>query len=347
MALQLPPIIGANQFQRPDLGQTIASFFNQRRETQEAEKIAQAQQAIQNTRDLAGQFQAILDTDDFDLRRRGLSRLGQELINSGDEKGFEFVKQALAIENNDELRLFLTRQVTKGIAVTDQLGKFLNPDPVKKTTLQKNLIAAGFTPGTPEFETKLEELISRPIGTTVNVGTQGFKIPAGFMLNPDDPTGQSVVPIQGGPAGKLSGEGAKLEEISRGGLAAVAELEAMIASGNITQETLGAAIAPGIFNFFKSANVQEFETLSDDLADMIGRLRSGGAINTDEEAKFVRLLPVFGDKDSVIDNKLRRLKAKFINISSKVSLAPIKGADKLTPEEQAELDRLEAKFGNP
>ena len=123
MALQLPPIIGSGR--GLDLNQQISDLFGGIRKKQEAEKIAQAEQAIQNTKNLAGQFQSILDTGDFALRRRGLSRLGQELINSGDEQGFERVKQALAIENNDELRLFLTRQVTKGIAVTDQLGKFL------------------------------------------------------------------------------------------------------------------------------------------------------------------------------------------------------------------------------
>lgn len=196
--------------------------------------------------------------------------------------------------------------------------------PAELTSIQKNLIAAGFQSGTPEFQTKLLELIERPTGTTVNVGTQAFKIPAGFMINPEDPTGQSIVPIPGGKGGTLSGEGAKLEEISRGGLEAVTELRQMFLSGNVTQETLAAATAPNVFNFFKSANVQDFEVLRNDLQDMLGRLRSGGAITNDELATFSTFVPKFGDKPAVIDKKLKRLEGKFKNIQSKVSLAPIK-----------------------
>ena len=118
MALILPPI---QQNRGLDLNQLIAGLIQQGGRRQESEKIAQAQRLVQNTRDLAGQFQSIMDVEDFDLKRRSLSRLGQELIKSGDEKGFEIVKDALALDNNDDLRVFLARNVARGIAVTDQV----------------------------------------------------------------------------------------------------------------------------------------------------------------------------------------------------------------------------------
>lgn len=42
--------------------------------------------------------------------------------------------------------------------------------PVTTTSLEKNLIAAGFTPGTPEFQAEVQKFIEKPTGTTVSIG---------------------------------------------------------------------------------------------------------------------------------------------------------------------------------
>ncbi len=60
----------------------------------------------------------------------------------------------------------------------------MQPD---RTTLQQNLIAAGYTPGTPEFEAEMAKQLAKPTGTSVSVGAgetefakqsvqQGFKM---------------------------------------------------------------------------------------------------------------------------------------------------------------------------
>lgn len=43
------------------------------------------------------------------------------------------------------------------------------------TSIQKNLIAAGLKPGTPEFQQELLASIRKPVGTTVNVGDPSIK----------------------------------------------------------------------------------------------------------------------------------------------------------------------------
>jgi hypothetical protein len=115
--------------------------------------------------------------------------------------------------------------------------------------------------------------------------------------------------------------------LSRAGSDIVKKITASINAGDITQETLAAAATPSVFNVFKSGNVQKFETLRTDLIDVVGRLRSGGAINADEEARFTELLPVFGDKPETIDLKMKQMGAKFENIGSNIGLAPIPGQD--------------------
>jgi hypothetical protein len=42
--------------------------------------------------------------------------------------------------------------------------------PPATTSLEKNLIAAGFTPGTPEFQAEVQKFIEKPTGTTVSIG---------------------------------------------------------------------------------------------------------------------------------------------------------------------------------
>lgn len=64
-------------------------------------------------------------------------------------------------------------QTAKTIAQTGQIGV---EKPATKTSLEKNLIAAGFTPGTKEFQAEVQKFIEKPTGTTVSIGgEQTFK----------------------------------------------------------------------------------------------------------------------------------------------------------------------------
>lgn len=66
-----------------------------------------------------------------------------------------------------------------------------------ETDIQRNLIAAGFKPGTPEFSQAMMQSILKP-STQINMGdNKQFEIPSGYMLkNPENPS-EGVVPIPG------------------------------------------------------------------------------------------------------------------------------------------------------
>jgi hypothetical protein len=332
--------------------------FKVQQSEQLAQQVQQAQAEQTRLDTMFLQLNRIEKMPSGPAKRTEIAKLGRAEFEGGRD-GSEFI-EALNATDPDQLNLNIKGLATKAAGIAGQIKEGLAANAPAKpltpiaqarqdlknglitkddfnlitqakksdiTSIQKNLIAAGLEPGTPEFQAELLASIRKPVGTTVNVGGQGFKVPAGFMLNPDDPSGGSVVPIPGSKGGALSGEGAKLQEIARAGSDVVTQISAKIDSGEITQETLAAAATPDVFNLFKSANVQQFEALRNDLQDMLGRLRSGGAITNDELGTFSRLLPVFGDQPETIDLKMQQLGDKFDNIGTKVGLTPIPGED--------------------
>ena len=88
-------------------------------------------------------------------------------------------------------------------------------------------------------------------------------------------------------------------------------------------------------NLFKALNPlgerrQIVKTMLGDLTDVLGRLRSGGAINDEEFKAFKRQLPSLGlagkiEKASTVKFKLNKLKSLFSDIKSAV--APNEGSD--------------------
>jgi hypothetical protein len=114
----------------------------------------------------------------------------------------------------------------------------------------------------------------------------------------------------------LSGEAAKLKELGEGGLRQVKELRNLITKTDGTFDK--SRIAQGAIGLDRSVSF-----IIDDLSDQVGRLRSGGAITADEEARFLRLLPgvadtVFGS-DFDIERKLKEIELKFGGITSSLS----------------------------
>jgi hypothetical protein len=86
------------------------------------------------------------------------------------------------------------------------------------------------------------------------------------------------------------------------------------------------ATDPGVFTTTGlSATGQAVRTMTEDLTDIIGRLRSGGAINKDEEKRFKGQLPAVGpiagriEKASTVKLKLQKLRALFSDIQSSVT----------------------------
>ena len=104
--------------------------------------------------------------------------LGQGLLGftqgrAQDKEAEERKRQTDILKTIQDAQLASTEAGTaKTIAETGQIGLPQAPD---LTSIQQNLIAAGLQPGTPEFQAKLLELISRPIGTSITVGDPSVK----------------------------------------------------------------------------------------------------------------------------------------------------------------------------
>jgi len=104
----------------------------------------------------------------------------------------------------------------------------------------------------------------------------------------------------------VSGEKAKLGTIAADGLFSVERLADRLIKKD---ESL---FLPGVLN-------RSLDSVRDDITDMVGRLRSGGAINEGEEKRFLRLLPSFLDSEATRINKLKRMKSKFKVLGVKAS----------------------------
>lgn len=142
----------------------------------------------------------------FSGRPNAVAGLGQPMLQQaqqlrGERQQGERAQQAqelVAKHGSDPLTL---GQHLFGVPGYEQLGAQMVAtamQPPDMTSLQKDLIAAGLKPGTPEYHEAIMQAINRP-GTTVNVGSD-MKLPANFMwTNPDNPL-EGMKPIPGSPA---------------------------------------------------------------------------------------------------------------------------------------------------
>lgn len=138
--------------------------------------------------------------------------------------------------------------------------------------------------------------------------TAAQNIIAGFMTldNIEDPNikaiAQDIISQSGATAGSgSSGKvAAKDLNIAQTGIDDVSQLRQMFVSNPYQAKTTKIPLAG-----------QTYDNLINNLTDKIGRLRSGGAINKEEEARFKELLPTFWDTANTIEFKLNQLEREF------------------------------------
>ena len=139
-----------------------------------------------------------------------------------------------------------------------------------------------------------------------------------FRINAQ--TGEAI-PIEadgkpiGVPADKgkkpLSGESAKLLTISTGGIKSLNDLNKLLGEGGTVSKMSEYGVEA-----FKSPNDKQVTLLRRDLADSIGRLRSGGAIQKDEEKTFLSFVPNSFDDKETVQFKMGKLNEKFATIQA-------------------------------
>ena len=108
-----------------------------------------------------------LSIDDTVERRLFLERKRAQYIKDG--RDTSNIDGALKLDDA-ALGQALTMQAQQGQSVADQFERLFPAIKAQSpTSLQKNLEAAGFTPGTPEFQAEVTKALGKS-GTTINVG---------------------------------------------------------------------------------------------------------------------------------------------------------------------------------
>lgn len=107
-----------------------------------------------------------LSIDDNTERRLFLERKKVQFKNDGRDTAN--IDNALTMDDSN-LTQALTMQARQGQSISELAAQAF-PVGATPTSIQKNLVAAGFTPGTPEFQEQVLKSMSKS-GTTINVGS--------------------------------------------------------------------------------------------------------------------------------------------------------------------------------
>jgi len=136
-------------------------------------------------------------------------------------------------------------------------------------------------------------------------------------------TGKLVFEGIKGTQKKMSGSDAKTLSIASGGLEDIITMRSLIkdVGGKITAGTVsgGVPFFGGVIGKLSKPKEKQLRSVRSNLADRIGRIRSGGAINKDEEKRFMGLLPGFADDPETIEFKLEKLEKEFSEVESKIT----------------------------
>jgi hypothetical protein len=110
------------------------------------------------------------------------------------------------------------------------------------------------------------------------------------------------------PLEKLSGEQKMKVGMMGDALRSLGQYEAAYKAGSRRSRINPETTLLGSF-----VNDSPIDEATTKLSDDIGRLRSGGAINQDEEARFLKMLPTPADDDATAYRKLANMRTEFQN----------------------------------
>jgi hypothetical protein len=145
----------------PQRATQISNFLAKQSEAERAETLRQNEVLTRGALDALSlpveQRRAFVQQKRDEFKAAGRDTANVDIALSGDDAQFD---------------QFLNVQAREGLTV-QELAKQQFPGAVKaptKTSLEKNLIAAGFKPGTPEFEEQVLKNINKPSGTQITIG---------------------------------------------------------------------------------------------------------------------------------------------------------------------------------
>lgn len=133
----------------------------------------------------------------------------------------------------------------------------------------------------------------------------------------------------------LSAEAAKIVGLTESGMKGITELRNLMSTAS-TGDLASGTYLPTLLQGQKA---QDYDRLRTTLSETLGRINSGGAINKDEEARFLKMMPKWSDSEATKMRKIDQLEAQIATVNSKVlgpSARP-SGDDHLISEYQAQF----------
>jgi hypothetical protein len=189
----------------------------------------------------------------------------------------------------------------------------------EQTPLARNLIAAGYQPGTPEFQAAIKQAVLKS-GVTVNMGDSSYKVPAGYMMNdPQDPA-KGVKPIPGSDADRLTPEQAGKVQMMRSAQNQLPIVEKYLfkKDGTINEENVLNSQQMGPFAGLPFTAGRTLRTAMEQGIQAITRVETGAAMPESEvENTRVRFMPKPLDSNSLKMIKYEMFR-DFINGSLKL-----------------------------
>ena len=148
----------------------------------------------------------------------------------------------------------------------------------------------------------------------------------------DKPIG--VKPVKKDDKKPLSAETSKVLTIATGGIKAINELDNILGEGGTV--SIRSELAP---ERLKTPRGRKITLLRKDLADSIGRLRSGGAINEEELKTFKSFIPSRTDDAETTQFKMRKLGEKFATLQAGITGQEIP-VEKLTLDQEPSKGKI-------
>ena len=325
------PGIGAGQA----IGQGMMAGMNQ-----------YAQLQAQNMRSEALRLQL----DDLRETRERHARLREELSQAGKPSAYAMGEEELF--PGEEAIPGLQTAGRSEADIIDQYLKEEEPlawykmqqtEAPDRTTIQENLIAAGYQEGTPAFRQAMERYLFRPVGTTVNVaGNQSApQLPiaagnAGGWMNKEKGEYWEQAPGQEPVVKRLSGakvqEAGEAEKAGKSALIrdSLADLRNIVESGDTsafdwegmrTNAKSGSGLIANIVRSFdpQTATEAELSKLTGDVSLYVGQLISGAEIPASQRAQIEATLPMTGQGQEQFLRNLNNTLANVEMLESRVA----------------------------
>lgn len=112
----------------------------------------------------------------------------------------------------------------------------------------------------------------------------------------------------------LSAEAAKIVGLAENGIKGIEEMKNLLSAASAGELASGAYLPTAV----QGQKAQDYDRLRTSISETLGRMNSGGAINKDEEARFLKMMPKWSDTEETKQKKLDSLYTQINTVRDKI-----------------------------